>query len=325
MKAKLTGSSLALAAVVAASFTLASGCCSGNKGSTAYYSETPKGYGGTASTSEYTTSTTAESSSQMNLSGETNAVIPLYKESLAVGKREVDAGSVRVKKIVKTETVNEPVELRHEEIVIERQPASGESTASSGQAFQEQETVIHLTKEEPVVEKRTTSAGQIVLQSKSSTEQRNVQAQVRSEDVDVVKSGNAENVTIGQGVQSSAMGGAESPSGQSSGTSMGGAITDPTMLSSSANASSLAGRQVQFSNVKVQNVMGDNMARIDAGNGQSLYVFCEQGAGSLKAGDTVSLKGTVKTGGSDLTGTAAQMLSGQPCYIEAQKIAPAGQ
>ena len=36
-------------------------------------------------------------------------MIPLYKESLAVGKRDVDAGSVRVKKVVKTETVNQPV------------------------------------------------------------------------------------------------------------------------------------------------------------------------------------------------------------------------
>jgi len=59
------------------------------------------------------------------------------------------------------------------------------------------------------------------VKTRSASEQQNIQGQVRSEDVAVVKSGNAENVTIGQGIQQSgeAMGGAESPSGQSSGES----------------------------------------------------------------------------------------------------------
>lgn len=326
MKAKLTKSHVALAAVVATSFTLAGGCCSGRGGSSVY-SETPKGYGGTASSDYSTSQTTAQTSdtTQMNLSG-TNAVIPLYKESLAVGKREVDAGSVRVKKVVKTEIVNQPVELRHEEIVIERQPASDMAANPSAQAFTEQETVIHLTKEEPVVEKRTASAGQIVLQSRSSSQQTNIQAQVRSEDVDVVKFGNAENVTIGQNIHGSdeAVGGAESPSGQATGQSWGGTITNPAMLSGS-NASDLSGRSVQFSNLKVQSVLGDHLTRVDAGNGKSLYVYCAQGAGSLKAGDTVNVNGIVKTSASDLSGNAAQILSSQSAYIDAQKIAPSGQ
>ena len=146
-------------------------------------------------------------------------MIPLYKEDLDVSKRTVDAGTVRVKKIVNTQTVTQPVELRQDEIVIERQPASENASAPSGTAFQEQEKVIHLSREEPVVEKRISSSGQVVVKARSTTEQQNVQGQVRSEDVAVEKSGNAENVTIGQGVQQSgeATGGAESPSGQSSG------------------------------------------------------------------------------------------------------------
>ncbi|HWI58094.1 MAG TPA: DUF2382 domain-containing protein, partial [Bacillota bacterium] len=42
----------------------------------------------------------------------TNLVVPLHKEELRVGKREVDAGTVTVRKNVRTETVNEPVQLR---------------------------------------------------------------------------------------------------------------------------------------------------------------------------------------------------------------------
>jgi uncharacterized protein (TIGR02271 family) len=242
--------------------------------------------------------------------------IPLYKESLAVGKREIDAGSVRVRKIVKTETVNQPVELRHEEIIIEREPGSGQ--AAGEQAFQGQETVIQLKREEPVVEKRTESAGQIVLQRRSSSDQTNIQAQVRSEDIDIVKSGNTENVTIGQGVQSSSMGGAESSGGQASGSSWG-TITDPAMLSGSDSAT-MAGRSVKFSNIKVRSVLGDRLLVLDSGGGQSLYAVCNQ-TSSFKAGDAVNVTGTIKAGGSSsLSGEAAQTLNSQSIYVDAQKI-----
>ena len=247
-------------------------------------------------------------------------VVPLYKESVNIGKQQVDAGSVKIKKVVKTETVNQPVELRHEEIVIERQPASGQGDSS--QAFQGQETTIQLTKEMPVIEKQTQQSGQVVVKKSSQSEQQNIQAQVRSEDVDVVKFGNPQNVTIGQNVESA--GAAESPSGETSGASAGsqGTITDPSMLK--GDASSLQGRSVQLSNLKVRNVMG-GLVVLDAGNGQSIYAVPESSA-NLKAGDTVNVMGTIKSGGSsNLSGDAAQVLSGQSMFIDAQKIEPAGQ
>src|SRR5689334_12757801 len=135
MKITLQKSHVALAGVVAVTVTLTSGCCSS------------KHKGGTSMSYESTSSTETSSAD----SGETKAVIPLYKENVTVGTRQVDAGTVTVKKIVKTETVNQPVELRHEEIVIERAPASSETaSASSGSAFTGQETVVHLMKEEPL-------------------------------------------------------------------------------------------------------------------------------------------------------------------------------
>src|SRR4030095_6466201 len=87
------------------------------------------------------------SEASTNLSRDT--VIRCYEESVVVGTREVDAGSVRLRKRVTTETVNQPVQLRRETLVIDREPASGQSSqaASSsapGQAFQENETVINL-------------------------------------------------------------------------------------------------------------------------------------------------------------------------------------
>jgi uncharacterized protein (TIGR02271 family) len=267
-------------------------------------------------------------SSEINVTGNTNAVIPLYKEDLAVGKRDVDAGSVRVKKVVKTETVNQPIELRHEEIEIERIPPGSETaSAPSGTAFQGQDTVIHLSKEEAVVEKRVASAGQVVLKATSSSTQSNIQAQVRSEDVAVVKSGNAgDNVTIGQNINATGegMGAAETPSGQAAGQAYGGTITDPTTLSS-GNASDLSGKSVQFSDLKVKSVMSDHIVTVDPGNGQSLYIYSAEGGSGLKAGDSVNVKGTVKTSASDLSGAAMQVLSSQSSFIDAQKIERSGQ
>ena len=115
------------------------------------------------------------------------------------------------------------------------------------------------------------------------------------------------------------MGGAESPSGQAMAQSSGGTITDPTMLSG-GSASDLSGRPVQFSNLKVKSVMGDNVMSVDSGNGQSLYIYSAAGGSSVKTGDWINVNGIVKTSASDLTGSALRVLSSQSAYIDAQKI-----
>ena len=337
MKLRFTGTNVALAVAVAAGFAAVTGCSSEHR--TARYWASP-GYESASTTTRTTTTQTQtaqadtdensgrqQNSGQLSMTGGTNSVIPLYKEDLDVGKREVDAGTVRVKKIVKTETVNQPVELRHEEVVIDRQPASATASTAPDNAFQEQETVIHLKKEEPVVQKRVASAGQVVVQARSQEEQQNIHEQIRSEDVAVDK-GNAQNVTIEGNIQQQngeAMGSAESPSGEASGHSEnGGEITDPMMLSS-GNVSTLSGRPVQFSSLRVQNVESDRLAKCDAGNGKSIYIHAGQNAGTLRAGESIDVQGVVKTGPADVGGTEAQTLSSQPAYIEAQKIEPARQ
>jgi len=210
MKATLINRRLTLASVAFASIALASGCCTKHSSQAAYYSAAPESSGASAPAQESTASAAPAATTSEN----GNTVIPLYKESVNIGKREVDAGSVTVKKIVKTETINQPVELRHEEIVVERQPASG-AVMDTTSAFQEGETTIHLTREEPVVTKETTTAGQVVLKQTSSSEQTTVKATARTEDVDVSKTG--DNVTIQGNV-----GGAESSGGQTSGASSSG-------------------------------------------------------------------------------------------------------
>jgi uncharacterized protein (TIGR02271 family) len=258
--------------------------------------------------------------------GQTNVVVPLYQESLVVGKREVDAGSVRLKKIVKTETVNKGIELRHEELVIDRDGNVPQGAQSLGRAFEEQEMVINLKREEPVIEKQTTSAGQIVLQTRYALEQTNIQAQIRREDVDIDKQGNPQNVIIGQNVQrsSSSVGAAESAGGRSAGAATGGPITDPAMLTSATDASTLAGRPVQLSGLKVQKVIGDRLLVVGPDSSQQLYVMPTRETPMPRVGDTVNLTGTIKPASAaaqtGLNSESVQALGSQPFYIDAEKI-----
>ena len=257
---------------------------------------------------------------------ETNMVVPLFQESLAVGKREVDTGdSVKLRKVIKTETVSQPIELRREELVIDRDSSAGASgNQVLTQPFQEGETVIRLKREEAVVEKQTTSAGSIVLQTRSTSIQTNIQAQVRREDVDIDK-GNSQNVIIGQNVHSSASasGGAETATGRATGagvSAQGEVITDPAMLRSSSDASQWTGRQVQFSGLKVYRVVGDAIV-IDAGDQKQIYVISNEKP-SFKPGDVVTITGRIKASSdtTGLKGEAAQEISSRPYYIQAEKV-----
>jgi uncharacterized protein (TIGR02271 family) len=114
------------------------------------------------------------------------ADIALSKEELAVGKREVQAGDVRLRKVVRTEHEEVPVELRREDIEIERVPASDISNANtSGQTFQEQTIDVPLMEEEPVVDKQSRVTGGVRVTKDVESETQTVGGDVRSEDIEV--------------------------------------------------------------------------------------------------------------------------------------------
>ena len=112
-----------------------------------------------------------------------DATIQLREETVHVGKRQVETGGVRLRKIIRTETVQQPVELQREEIVVERVPAC-EGTPSQGE-FAEQTMFIPLRREEPVVEKQTRVREEVRVGKKKETERRTVSESVRKEDVQV--------------------------------------------------------------------------------------------------------------------------------------------
>jgi uncharacterized protein (TIGR02271 family) len=109
--------------------------------------------------------------------------MPISEEQVKVGKREVEQGGATIRKEVQTERVNTPVDLKREELVIERTGATGSKVP--GDAFKQSEVRIPLKKEEAVVEKKAHVVGEVRVGKKQETERQNVSETVRKEEVKV--------------------------------------------------------------------------------------------------------------------------------------------
>jgi len=116
-----------------------------------------------------------------------NETLTLHEEELEVGKRQVETGRVRLRKVVHTEHQEVPVELRREEVQIERVPASGGT--DDGSAFQEQEIDVPVSREEAVVGTQARATEQVRLNKTVSTDTENVGGDVRREEVETDDSG----------------------------------------------------------------------------------------------------------------------------------------
>ncbi|MDB6027080.1 MAG: hypothetical protein JWM68_3303 [Verrucomicrobiales bacterium] len=182
-------------------------------------SEWKRGKSGQMQGSYYSAGASSSSSSQQYQSGQSQTQsqsqnfdasqsevsIPLYEETVNVGKRTVDAGEVVLRKVITTETVNQPVELRRETIVIDHiqgdtQRSSAKTAASSssasGSPFQEKTFTIRLQREEPVIQKQTIVKGNVVARRNAQTERNTISEQIRKEDVQVDQSGAASGVVL---------------------------------------------------------------------------------------------------------------------------------
>lgn len=120
------------------------------------------------------------------------ANLVLHREELVVGKREVSNGGVLLRTIVETNSVEQPVQLRREEYVIERVPADQIQQAealprATVEPFQEREIFIQLTREVPVATKRALAVEQVRLDRRVETEQVNVTRPIRAEEVVIEK------------------------------------------------------------------------------------------------------------------------------------------
>ncbi len=106
----------------------------------------------------------------------------LSEEQLQVGKRQVESGRVRLRKVVRTEHQEVPVELRRENVQVERTSATGDVPDD---AFREEEIDVPVMREEAVVSKQARVTGAVELDKTTETETQTVGGDVRSEDVEV--------------------------------------------------------------------------------------------------------------------------------------------
>lgn len=285
---------LTTGASVAAIIALGAGCCSSERRSAYNYNDNLVPAAG-APPAEYQTQTGALESGR-------DVVIPLEKEQLNVGKQEVDNGAIRVRKIVKTKTVNQPVEVREEQVTIERvQDNNQNGNTTLNTPFQGGEITIPLRREQPLVQTQVVPNGSVVIHREDTTQQVNAQGQVRSERVIAEPVGNPQNITIPNDLRADndadrdqAVGAPPVQSGYATGT--GTSQQTVTQLNDLCgdNATDYVGRPVALTNVKVEKVINDHFIKVKADNGRTLFVRIDQPNPNLHEGEIISLNGTVQ-------------------------------
>jgi uncharacterized protein (TIGR02271 family) len=104
------------------------------------------------------------------------------EEELRAGTAEREAGSVQVRKRVRTDREQIEVPTRHEEVSVERVPVEGEATEAE---IGDDELSIPVTEEEVVVEKRPVAKEEVRIRKDVVEDTEVVEEDVRREEVDI--------------------------------------------------------------------------------------------------------------------------------------------
>ena len=104
------------------------------------------------------------------------------EEELVAGTRQREAGSIRVRKRVRTDRERIEVPTRHEEVTVERVPVEGEATEAQ---IGDEEIVVPVTEEEIVVHKRPVLKEEVRIRKDVVEDIEVVEEDVRREEVEV--------------------------------------------------------------------------------------------------------------------------------------------
>ena len=110
------------------------------------------------------------------------------EEEVRAGVREREAGSVNVRKSVRTEREVVRVPKWREEVDIERVPVEGEAREASGATeadIGEDEIVLQVFEEEVVVTKRVVLKEEIRLRKRVAWDEETVEVDLRKEEVEI--------------------------------------------------------------------------------------------------------------------------------------------
>jgi uncharacterized protein (TIGR02271 family) len=104
------------------------------------------------------------------------------EEEPGIGVRQREAGSMNVKKSVRTEREEVRVPKRREEVEVERVPTNREV---AGAEFGDEEVVVQVFEEEVVVSKRVVLKEEIRLRKRVVEEEKVVEVDLRKEEVEI--------------------------------------------------------------------------------------------------------------------------------------------
>ncbi len=109
-----------------------------------------------------------------------DATIPVVKEELEVGKREVETGGIRLRSRIVENEVSEDVNLRHETVQVERNTVDRPAT---GGDFQEEEVELRAHDEVPVVNKSARVVEEISLNKDVTEHEETIRENLKSTEV----------------------------------------------------------------------------------------------------------------------------------------------
>lgn len=109
--------------------------------------------------------------------------VPIVEEELAVGKRTVETGGVRVDKKVTEVPVHESVNLHEEHVTVERRPVDREVRPEDMRAFENASIEMREHAEEAVVEKRARVVEEVVVGKEATERTEQINDTVRRTDV----------------------------------------------------------------------------------------------------------------------------------------------
>jgi uncharacterized protein (TIGR02271 family) len=130
---------------------------------------------------EQTTQTTGVAD-RTDVSHEDEVRVQRAEEELRVGTRERKAGSIRIRKRVRTDREHIEVPTRHEEVTVERVPVEGEASEIE---IGEDEVRVPVTEEEVVVQKRPVVKEEVRIRKDVVEETEVVEEDVRREEIEV--------------------------------------------------------------------------------------------------------------------------------------------
>ncbi|AZZ55513.1 DUF2382 domain-containing protein [Rathayibacter iranicus] len=110
------------------------------------------------------------------------------EERLHVGTERVEAGRARLRKHIVTEQVTTTVPVRHEEVVVTREPITDANAgdALAGPDLSEEEHEVVLSAERIVTAKETVPVERVALGTETVTEQRTVSEDIAHEEIELI-------------------------------------------------------------------------------------------------------------------------------------------